>query len=269
MIFYYTDIVMQIIKISDIKKYTIALYREINSELKLIGSGILVLFKGKYYLISAHHVFDSEKENERIQNDSDERDIPHDDLDSIFAKGKNEFFHINEYCKGVVWNANFDVESKQHNIDEDTEWCACILSGEMVRHFTEIGNCFYKIEENVILESYPIKTTIVSGYPKYAQKEKQEEYRSYRSEIINNDNSYKKDLVRVFFDNDNAFNYEKERYVKLPPKGIEGMSGGGIWGKTDDGYILIGIIIKQDPIERYIEGYRLDKIIEESIFYTY
>ena len=43
------------------------------------------------------------------------------------------------------------------------------------------------------------------------------------------------------------------------------MSGGGIWGKKNDEYIPIGIIIKQAPVERYIEGYRIDQIFKKII----
>lgn len=256
---------MEVKNISDIQKYTVAIYREINSELKQNGSGVLFVFKGNHYLISAYHVLDLEEEQIQIQNDPDERDIPHDDLDSFYAKGKNEFFHINEDTKGVVFTAYLNEETGTPNFNEDTEFCYCTLSEEMVRRFMEIGKKFYSIKTKLHYETGEIKKIIVSGYPKYALKNDQEEYRSYLSERIINDNSFHDDLIRVSFENDKAYNNERNQNVKLPPYGIQGMSGGGIWGKKNDEYIPIGIIIKQAPVERYIEGYRIDQIFKKII----
>lgn len=253
---------MEIKNISDIQKYTVAIFREKNFECKQHGSGILVTIKGSHYLISAYHVLDLEEEQIQIEIDSDEKDIPHDDLDMFYAKGKNDFFHINEYTLGDVFTAHYDEETGKPVFDDDTEWCFCILSEEMVCRFFEIGKLFYEIDDNAYLEADANITAIVSGYPKYAQKENHEEYRSYRSKTIKFDSSYNSKLIRVSFDNDNAYNIEKKRIVKLPPKGIEGMSGGGIWGEKDGEYFPIGIVIKQDPNEKYIEGYRFNEIVK-------
>lgn len=51
--------------------------------------------------------------------------------------------------------------------------------------------------------------------------------------------------------------------VQIPRiEGISGMSGGGLWHKTTDGYIPLGIILKQDPNYNYVEGVYIDEILK-------
>ena len=44
------------------------------------------------------------------------------------------------------------------------------------------------------------------------------------------------------------------------PEGISGMSGGGLWYKSIDNYIPLGIIIKQG--QDYVEGYSIAEILK-------
>lgn len=47
------------------------------------------------------------------------------------------------------------------------------------------------------------------------------------------------------------------------PEGISGMSGGGLWYKSIDIYIPLGIIIKQG--QDYVEGYSIAEILRSYI----
>lgn len=252
-------VVMQIKNISEIEKFTVALYREKFGSYSPMGSGILIALQDKHYLISAFHVFDLEEERLQIENDPDEKGIPHDDLEGIYAKGINEFFCINYDVKCLVFVTHYDEETKQPVFNEDMEWCVCRLSEEIASCLTETGKLFYIINEMKFPEVLTGSSMIVSGYPRYAQKENLAQYRSYRAQALSNSEISNSDLVRVMFDNSNAFNYEHNRIVKLPRDGIAGMSGGGIWAEKDDKYIPIGIILKQES--DYIEGFRLDSIL--------
>ena len=252
---------MQIKNISEIEKFTVALYREKFGSYFPIGSGILIALQDEHYLISAFHIFDLEKERLQIENDPDEKGIPHDDLEGIYAKGINEFFCINYDVKCLVFVAHYEEETKRPVFNEDMEWC-CRLSEEIVSCLTETGKLFYIINEMKFPEILMGSDIIVSGYPRYAQKEDLAQYRSFKTNMLNNNKIPNNNLVRVIFDNSNAYNYEHNKIVKLPSDGIAGMSGGGIWAEKDDKYIPIGIILKQEP--NYIEGFRLD-----SILYTY
>lgn len=252
-------VVMQIKNISEIEKFTVALYIEKFGSYFPIGSGILIALQDEHYLISAFHVFDLEEERLQIENDPDEKGIPHDDLEGIYAKGINEFFCINYDVKCLVFVTHHDEETKQPVFNEDMEWCVCRLSEEIVSCFTEAGKLFYIINEMKFPEVLTGSNIIVSGYPRYAQKENLAQYRSYRAKSLNINGIFNSNLVRVMFNNSNAYNYEHNKNVKLPREGIAGMSGGGIWFEKDDKYIPIGIILRQES--DYIEGFRLDSIL--------
>lgn len=249
--------------INNIKKHTVALYREKYGVPLPIGSGILISFQGKRYIVSAFHVFDTEEERIQIENDPEEKHIPQDDIESVMAKGTNMFFYIDYNVRAVVWTAHYDEINKIPIFNEDTEWCVCELSDKIVRFFLDAGKAFYEINEITSTEVKTGSKIIISGYPKYAQKEFQEEYRSYSSEMAKSKELSDNALFRVSFDNQHAYNYENKRYVKLPHYGIAGMSGGGLWCEKDNKYIPIGIILKQDPNENYVEGYLIEEILKE------
>lgn len=255
----------------DIEKYTICLYREKFSEPIPIGSGILVCLREKYYIVSAYHVFDMEDELLEIQNDPEEEGIQHDDMDGIMAKSGRTSFYIDNFMKAMVGTFYYDEKTKQPFFNEDTEWCICELSDEMVKLLREADKTFYNIQDLEYPQIDLHESIIVSGYPKYAQdrlkcarKEPIEKYRSFYSRILENDKVSDPALLRVHFENNHAYNIEHEEYIKIPQvDGIAGMSGGGFWYKQNDRYIPVGIILKQDPNENFIEGYRLDYILKE------
>lgn len=249
----------------DIEKYTIALYREKFFEPITIGSGILIRFLDNYYLVSADHIFDMEEERLKIKNDPEEEGIRHDDMEGIMAKGINEneivYFYINDSYKGLAFTTKYG----ENKLNEATEWGVCKLSEEMVQYFMNAGKDFYIINDVVCPEIKSDTTIIISGYPRYAQNKNQEEYRSFKCEGLIDNIQSDNGLFRVYFNNQEVYNYEKERQVKLPPKGMNGISGGGFWYEKDNTFIPIGIFLMQDPNEKYIEGYRLDLILKEII----
>jgi hypothetical protein len=204
-----------------------------------------------------------EAEQIRIKNDPDEANIPQDDMDSIMAKGKNKFFYINDRLKALVGTFNYNNETQEVVFNDDIEWCVCKLSEDTVKCFIENGKTFYKIDEELLLNIKQGSQIIVSGYPKYAQKEEQEIHRSFMSELIDNFKTNKSGLFRVLFNQLNAYCIEFEKTVRInSKKGIEGMSGGGLWYNRDNDFIPLGIIIKQEPDENYIEGYNIFKILK-------
>lgn len=256
---------MAIHDISKIERCTVALYREKCGEYRLIGSGVLISFQENYYLISAFHVFDMEEEQIQIENDPEEKGIPQDDLDGIMAKGASTFFYVNDHSKGLALSVYYDGKNGRPVFNEDAEWCVCELSNEMVQCFIDAGKSFYAMDETSHPEIESGSTVIISGYPRYAQKEFQEIHRSFCCKMLEYNNLHDSALCRVYFNNQHAYNYENERYVKLPNYGIAGMSGGGLWYEKDNKYIPIGIILKQDPNENYVEGYRIDEILKNYI----
>ena len=253
---------MAIHNVSSIKQYTVALYREKFGNPAPVGSGILVKYQNQCYLISAYHVFDMEEERLQIENDPEEQDIPHDDMESIKAKGVNSFFCINDDTHGLVFTWKY---TEPNVFNDDTEWCVCKLSDKVVQYFIEAGKAFYIINKITCPKIKSDSTIIISGYPEYAQKENQEVYRSFSSKMLERDKLFNNALFRVHFDNKAANNYEMGRRVELPNVGIAGMSGGGLWYKLCDNYIPIGIIIMQNPNDNYIEGFRIDEILNSYL----
>ncbi len=257
---------MAIHDISKIERCTVALYREKCGEYRQIGSGVLISFQKNYYLISAFHVFDMEEEQIQIENDPEEKGIPQDDLDGIMAKGASTFFYVNDHSKGLALSVYYDGKNGRPVFNEDTEWCVCELSNEMVQCFIDAGKSFYAVSEIAYAEIKSDSTIIISGYPKYAQKKNQEEYRSFYCETLDYDETLNgSELFRVKFYNKKAYSVENKSYIQLPNYGIAGMSGGGIWYEKNNRYIPIGIILKQDPNENYVEGYRIDEILKNYI----
>lgn len=53
--------------------------------------------------------------------------------------------------------------------------------------------------------------------------------------------------------------------VVLYRERYSGMIGGGPWHKVDDSCIPCGIIIKQDPINKYVEGVYLNEILKSIL----
>lgn len=202
-----------------------------------------------------------EDERLKIENDPDEIGILHDDTDLIMAKTNEGYFCISSNMTGVVFTARYDSETKQAVFNEDTEWCCCELPQELANIFIQDGKRFY--DGNLIenFEEEEIKM-VISGFPKYAQNKDIEQYRSSKVTHIITDQSFDKSLIRVGFDNYKAFNYEQNKDIELPPYGISGMSGGGIWAFKDEKFMPIGIILKQDPSESYVEGFRLECILK-------
>lgn len=251
--------------IYEIGKYTVALYREKYSQPTHVGSGILMRIQDKYYLVSAYHVFDMEEERLRIENDPDEEGIPQDDMDGIMARTVEGYFCINSKMTGVVFTAKYDPIKEQAVFNEDTEWCSCELTTEIANIFIQDGKSFYDVDLIDYLEKDIQEDEInmvISGFPQYAQNKDGVKYRSFKVVNIITGQSYDKSLIRVGFVNNKAFNYEQNRDIELPTCGIAGMSGGGIWAFKDEKYIPVGIILKQDPTENYVEGFRMDCILK-------
>lgn len=254
---------MVVNRISDISNYTVALYRERFMVSCHLGSGLLIRFQNRYFLISAYHVFDMEEERIEIENDPYEKDIPQDDMESIMAKGNGVYFYVDNSLKGLVFTTTYNEETKKTVFNYDLEWCICELSQECVKYFHDFGKSFFEINDCSKHGIESGKPIIITGFPGYAQKKDKEVYRSYRGEFMKYDNMYHVELFRIKFENTKAFNYEMNTFVEIPPiEGISGMSGGGLWHKEDDSYIPCGIIIKQDPINKYVEGVYLSEIIK-------
>ena len=245
-----------------LSSHTIELYKEVFREPHPIGSGLLIYFQGRHLLISVNHVLDMEDNKSKIENDPDEANIPQDDMESIMAKGHDTFFNINDNIKALVCTAHYNQETKEVVFNDDIEWCVCKLSEDIVKCFIENGKTFYKIDEELLLNIKQGSQIIVSGYPKYAQKEEQEIHRSFECELIEKFEIGKSGLFRAWFNQDEAFCLEKNEKIRVRPKkeGLEGMSGGGLWYKGIDKLIPLGIFIKQE--EQYIEGYSLYEILK-------
>ncbi|MBR2017130.1 MAG: hypothetical protein IKA00_07545 [Prevotella sp.] len=246
----------------NISNHTVQLYRELFGEPHPVGSGLLICNKNQHLLISANHVIDSEDKLLKIENDPDEVNIPHDDMESIMAKGRN-FYYVNDKEKALLGTFNYDNETKEVVFNDDIEWCVCELSADIVKYFIENDKTFYTLDERLSINIKSGTPIIVSGYPGYAQKENQEIYRSFLSELIENFRINESGLFRVQFNQSKAYCIELEREIQLPrSEGISGMSGGGLWYEDIDKFIPLGIIIKQDPNENYIEGYSLYEILK-------
>ena len=242
--------------------YTIELYRERFGVPQPLGSGLLITSQGKYLIISAYHVIDMEDERIRIENDPDEANIPQDDMEGIMTKGKDTYFVINNKVKAIVLTAHYDADTKEPIFSDDVEWCVCELSDEMVKCLIEKGKSFYEIDKNLSLNIKSDTQIRVSGYPGYAQKGNEEVCRSFRSELIEEFKTTESGLFRVRFNQHKAYCLELEKEIQIPPReGISGMSGGGLWYLTVDNCAPLGIIIKQDPNENYIEGFSLTEIL--------
>jgi hypothetical protein len=244
----------------EIESYTICLYAEFCQAYKPIGSGILIYL----FLISALHVFDREEEQLKIENDHDEDGIPHDDFDSVYAKkivnDGYKYFLINEKMSGLVFTTEYEHGEAPFN--DDTEYCFCYLNNEMIRHLHEAGKKFFNIT-NAPIDTFENMRAIISGFPKYAQKDDVEKFRSFEC-TIKDDDHINENLLQATFSNNDAFNLEQGKSIKIPRvDGIKGMSGGGLWLYKDKNVIPVGIILKQDPNNDYVEGYRLDKIRED------
>ena len=251
--------------ISEIKKYSIALYRERCGELQTVGTGLLLKYQERNLLISAFHVIDMEEERIDTENDPDEVGIPQDDLESIYVKCGTKFFCVNETVKALVWTAKYDDETKQPIFSDDAEWCVCEVSLDLVSELTGTGKLFYNLEEINSIVIPADSEVIISGYPGYAQKNDAEEYRSYMSNLIQNFHN-NNGLFRVQLDRTKAFCYVMEKEVVIPKvQGFGGMSGGGMWYKKINHYIPIGIILKQDPENNFVEGYSLTEILKTYI----
>lgn len=247
--------------ILDFSVYTVELYREKFREPQPVGSGLLLALHGKHLLVSAYHVIDMEDERISIENDTDEVGIPQDDMESIRVKGIDSFFIVNDNVKGLVWTAHYNEEANEPIFSDDIEWCVCELSEDVFQYFIAKGKSFYVFDK---LNPQTIKADseiIISGYPGYAQKDKQGHCRSYRCQLIEDFIIGDSGLFRVNLNNDRAYCFEQGKEISIPkPDGIKGMSGGGLWYWYVDKYIPIGIIIKQD--ENYVEGYSLTEIMK-------
>lgn len=240
--------------------YTVELYREKFREPQPIGSGLLLKLHGKHLLISAYHVIDMEDERINIENDTDEVGIPQDDMEGIRAKGIDSFFLVNDNVKALVWCAHYNEETNEPTFSDDIEWCICELSKDVVQNFIAKGKSFYVIDKLTPQTIKADSEIIISAYPKYAQIVNQERCRSYKSELIEDFIIGKSGLFRVHLDCDRAFCLELDKEIKIrKPEGISGMSGGGLWYKSIDNYIPLGIIIKQD--QDYVEGYSIAEIL--------
>lgn len=250
--------------INEIESYTVCLYGEVCGECRPIGTGILIQVDYDFYIISAYHVFDREEEAIRIENDPDETGIEHDDTDSVFILiidcGTETFHRINDYMQAMVFSAHPEKNGLSV-INEDIEYSYCHLTDAMVECLLDNNKLFYVVNETPIGKLRANDRIIISGYPQYAQKNDVELHRSFQCEINRNMYSDEKCLLRVIFDNHDAYNFEQLKGVKIP--GIDGMSGGGIWKFGRDGLKPIGIILKQAPRERYVEGYRFTYIIND------
>lgn len=249
---------------ANLEKYTIALYREKYCSPQPIGTGILICYNGSFYLISAFHVFDMEEERQQVENDPDEQDIQQDDMEGIYAKGifeeNSDYFLVNKNSYGLVFTFNPDEASRNINFNEDTEFIVCMLSDNLAQCFIDAGKMFYNVNESLLKEQNFSGSVILSGYPEYAQRDGTEVYRSYKGTLINN--AHDNGMISIKFDNNTAYCYEMHTEISIPRvKGIEGMSGGGIWKEQNDTFLPIGIIIKQDPNEGIVVGYDFDTII--------
>lgn len=249
----------------NIEKYTIALYREKYCSPQPIGTGILIFYNWSFYLISAFHVFDMEDERQQVENDPDEPDIQQDDMDGIYAKGifegNSDYLLVNENSFGLVFTFNPDEVSRNVNFNEDTEFIVCKLSDNLAQCFIDAGKMFYIVDESLFKEQNLSGSVILSGYPGYAQRDGTEVYRSYKGTLRNN--AHDNGMISIKFDNNTAYCYEMHAEISIPRvKGIEGLSGGGIWKEHNDTFLPIGIIIKQDPNEGIVEGYNFDSIIK-------
>ena len=60
-----------------------------------------------------------------------------------------------------MFTAYLNEETGIPNFNEDTEFCYCTLSKEMVRRFMEIGKEFYSIETKLHYETGEIKKIIL------------------------------------------------------------------------------------------------------------
>ena len=251
---------------SYIQRYSVALYREQCGEFRKIGSGVLLQYHEKHLLITAFHVIDMEEERIKKENDPDELGIPQDDMESIFVKCGTKFFCMNETVRALVCTAKYDDEAKQPIFSDDAEWCVCELSLDLVGELTGIGKLFYNLEEINSIVIPADSEVIISGYPGYAQKNDTEEYRSYMSNLIQNFHKNNDGIFRVQLDRTKAFCYEMGKEVVIPQvQGIGGMSGGGMWYKSINHYVPIGIILKQDPENNFVEGYSLTEILKSYI----
>lgn len=252
--------------ISEIYSYTIVLYRERCGELQPVGSGLLLKCRKVYLLVSAFHVIDMEDERIEKENDTDENNIPQDDMERIFVKCGSKFFCVNDIVKALVWTAKYDEETKQSMFSDDAEWCVCELSEDLVRELIEAGKLFFNIDRiNQIV--VPVDSEIIiSGYPGYVPKKDKDEIRSFKSTFIENDQNDEKGILRVHFDRRKAYCFEHKKEVEIPKvQGIRGMSGSGMWYKNIDHYIPIGIILKQDAENNFVEGYNLTEILKSFI----
>ena len=157
----------------------------------------------------------------------------------ITNEAKDNLFRDN--VKALVWTAHYNEEANEPTFSDDVEWCVCELSDDVVQYFIAKGKSFYVIDK---LKPQTIKADseiIISGYPKYAQTVNQEMCRSYKSKLIEDFIINKSGLFRVYLDCDRAFCLELGKEIKIwKPEGISGMSGGGLWYKSIDNYILIG-----------------------------
>lgn len=253
----------------ELSNYTVQLYRELFEEPHPIGSGLLIYFQNQHLLISANHVIDLEDERIKIENDPDEIGIPQNDMESIKVKGKNSYFNINDKVKAMVCTGHFDGETEEIEINKDIEWCVCELSEDIVEWLIEKGKIFYKLDERFSLNIKTGTQIFISGYPKYAQKENQETYRSFVSELLEDFNINESSLFRVRFNQDKAYCLELKNTIQIRPRkeGISGMSGGGLWYKGADNFIPLGIILQQG--ENYVEGYSLYEILKSYQRKTY
>ncbi len=184
-------------------------------------------------------------------------------MESIRAKGIDSLFLVNDNVKALVWTAHYNAETTEPIFNDDIEWCVCELSNDMVRHFIEKGKSFYQINDEIALDLKLGTQVILSGYPGYAQKPNEEICRSYESKLTEDFRGNKTGLFRVHFNQSKAYCIELEKEIQIPPKdGISGMSGGGLWCMTDGHCIPLGIIIKQDPNNNFVEGYSLTEILK-------
>lgn len=249
---------------SDIEKYTVAIYSEHQQELKIFGSGILIKFQDLFFLVSAHHVLEREKEHIRIQNDPFEEGIPQDNVESFFAKCKDgTFFYVNDVYQGLVFTTKFNSDKNDFELNDDTEFGVCKLDNHMVNNFLESDKSFYELDHYLLPNILTTEALLISGYPKYAQKNNQEIYRSYKATLLKHTVLPDSSLIRINFNTQAAYNYEQNQIVRMPPpKTMEGLSGGGVWSIQNNKVIPLGIILKEDPDEHIIECYRLDAIAQ-------
>lgn len=249
----------------EIEQYTICLYGEYCGTYKPIGSGILIKVDGQFYLVSAHHVFDREEERLQIENDPDEYGIDHDDTDSVFIRVAPEydavdFYIVNDCMTGIVC----EVHSNKEGVpvfNDDIEYVICALNDCMVKMISDSGKLFYNADSLNTEYQQIVGTVIISGYPLYAIKNDVGGYRTFKCKASDNIQPNESCLFRVLFDNHDAYNFEKSQIVLIP--GVKGMSGVGMWMIVNDILVPIAIILKQDPNNGYVEGYRLNQIITD------